>query len=181
MPHLHADLMPITGDVAYLMEETVPIRLRCRLRWRATAVVAALVLSTVGVASAKDLAALAELITPAYTAMNFGVVCATRQPNFLSESSGPRGNVLSYAEHVKNEVIDGLDPDEAVVVLRGAANAARTTTLETIRKLNADDSNLEAARIRAWCETDARHFIRAFLDQYDGDHDKFLERLKQSK
>ena len=87
----------------------------------------------------------------------------------------------SIAEHVKNEVIAGLDPDEAVVILRGAANAARMTTLQIIRKFDAHDSNLETARVRAWCETDARHFIRAFLDQYDGDHDKFLEKLKQSK
>src|SRR4051812_33713912 len=100
--------MPIMGDVAYLMEETVPTRLRCRTRWRTTAVVAALVLPNAGAASAKDLAALEELIIPAYTAMNFAVVCATRQPHFLSESSGPRGNALNYAEHVKNEVIDGL-------------------------------------------------------------------------
>ena len=157
----------------------MPARVRRHLRTAALVVV--LVLPHAMLATAKDLAALAELVVPAYTAMNFAVVCATRQPTFLLETAGPLGNALEYAEHVKNEVIESLAHDEALIVLRAAADAARATVLQTIRKFNSDQSTLEAARIKAWCSTDASDFIRAFMKQHDRDHDKFLEALKRSK
>jgi hypothetical protein len=53
-------------------------------------------------AEAKDVRALADLVTPAYTAMNYAVVCASRDPQFLLESRGPRGSAIKYAEHVKD-------------------------------------------------------------------------------
>jgi hypothetical protein len=149
--------------------------------WQSAALAAALVFPNAKFASGKDLAALSELVVPAYVAMNFAVVCATRQPMYLSETGGPLGNALQYAEHVKNEAIDSLAHEEAVIVLKAAADAARTITLQTIRKFNADGPDLEAARIRAWCGTGAKDFIRTFMNQHDRDHDKFLEGFKRSK
>jgi hypothetical protein len=52
--------------------------------WGSAALAAALVLSDAKHAGARDLGALAQLVVPAYTAMNFAVVCTTRQPTFLS-------------------------------------------------------------------------------------------------
>ena len=78
-----------------------------------------------GAAEAKDLQALAKIVEPAYTAMNYAVVCVRDQPQFLRRTSGARGHVIQYAEHVKDEVIDQLTEDEAKNVLRSAADAAR--------------------------------------------------------
>ena len=54
--------------------------------------------------AAKDLNALAAFVAPAYTAMNFAIVCAPHDPVFLSQTSGPRGTALAYAEHVRDEI-----------------------------------------------------------------------------
>lgn len=157
------------------------VRVRRLRDWRTATLVAALVLANAKLASAKDLAALAELVVPAYTAMNFAVVCSTRPSGFLSETGGPLGTALTYAERVKNEIIESLDHDEAVFVLRVAADAARSTVLRIIRQFSADEPSVAETRIKGWCDTDARDFVRAFVDQYGRDHDKFLERLNKSK
>lgn len=167
-------------------ENAVPARrndraLKSWRRWQGPALAVALLLPNAKFASAKDLVALAELVVPAYTAMNVAVVCATRQPAFLSETGGPLGNALEYAEHVKDEAIESLAHEEALIVLKSAADAARATVLQTIRRFYAAEPNLEAARIRAWCSTDATDFIRTFMNQHDRDHDKFLEGFKRSK
>jgi hypothetical protein len=157
----------------------VPTQVRSHRRIAALAV--ALILPNATLATAKDLFALAELLVSAYTAMDFAVVCATRQPSFLLETAGPLGNVLNYAEHVRDEAVESLAHDEALIVLKTAADAARATVLQTIRKFQTGEQSLEAARIRAWCSTDATDFIRTFMNEYDRDHDKFLETLKRSK
>lgn len=132
-------------------------------------------------AVAKDLKALAEFVVPAYTAMNFALVCVRHDPLFLSQTSGPRGNALKYAEHVKDEAIASLTNEESVTVLKTAADAARTTALQTLRRFNSSDPAVEGASIKAWCGTDASNFVRTFISQHDSDHEMILRRLEQSK
>ena len=45
---------------------------------------------------------MAEILVPAYTAMNYALICGQDDPRFLPQTLGARGTVLSYAEHVKD-------------------------------------------------------------------------------
>jgi hypothetical protein len=132
-------------------------------------------------AVAKDLNALAAFVAPAYTAMNFAVVCTPHDPVFLSQTSGPRGNALAYAEHVKDEAIVSLSHDEAAVALKAAADTARDIALRTLRAFNAQDRAIEQARIAKWCESDARQFILAFIEHHDANHETLLSRIEQAR
>ena len=78
-------------------------------------------------ATAADLQKLAEFVRPAYTAMNFAAVCVRDNPSFLTDVKGPRGTAFHYAQHVKDEAIEGLSPADAATVLKSAADAARET------------------------------------------------------
>jgi hypothetical protein len=130
---------------------------------------------------AKDLNALAAFVAPAYTAMNFAIVCAPHDPVFLSQTSGPRGTAIAYAEHVKDEAIVSLSDDEAAIALKVAADAARATALQTLRAFNAHDRAVEQARIAKWCEGDARQFVEAFIAHHDTNHETFLARVEQAR
>jgi hypothetical protein len=131
--------------------------------------------------AAKDLNALAAFVAPAYTAMNFATVCAPRDPVFLSQTSGPRGTALAYAEHVKDEAIVSLSDEEAAVALKAAADTARATALQALRAFNAQDRAVEQARIAQWCEGDARQFIRAFIEYHDANHEALLSHVEQAR
>lgn len=131
--------------------------------------------------AAKDLDALARFVTPAYTAMNYAAVCAGRDTQFLGQTRGPRGTAFHYAEHVKSEAIESLSHDEAMVALRAAADAARGAALETFRRLNASDPNVEAQQIRSWCEGEGREFVRKFIREHDDNHTSLVLELKESQ
>lgn len=153
--------------------------------WRAYAFAGLFLLaasfSATSSAAARDLRALAEVVTPAYIAMNFAVVCATIVPQFLAQTSGPHGIALKYAEHVKDEAIAALTYQESLVVLRAAANAARATSLQTVRQFKSADPREESAKLQAWCETDAKTFIHAFIVRHDNDHDAMMQRIEDAK
>jgi hypothetical protein len=85
--------------------------------------------------AARDLAALANLVAPAYTAMQFAGICGQDISWFVSQPRGMRGSAIHYAEHVKEEVIASLTYDDAVIVLTAAADAARTIARQELRKL----------------------------------------------
>jgi hypothetical protein len=141
-----------------------------------------MLLATTGVpVAAKDINALAAFVAPAYTAMNFAIVCAPHDPMFLSQTSGPRGTALAYAEHVKDEAIVLLSDEEAALALKAAADTARATALQTLRAFNAQDRAVEQARIAKWCEGEARQFIRAFIEHHDTNHDTLLSRVERAR
>jgi hypothetical protein len=131
--------------------------------------------------TAKDLKVLADFVAPAYTAMNFTVVCVALDPEFLAQTSGPRGHAIHYAEHVKDEAIVSLSNDEAVVALRAAADAARGTALQTLRPFHSPDPAMQAARIKAWCGNEARQFIRAFIEDHDNNHEGLLSKIEHAR
>ncbi|HZQ11831.1 MAG TPA: hypothetical protein VFB31_03375 [Pseudolabrys sp.] len=132
-------------------------------------------------AAAKDLRALAEFVVPAYTAMNFTMVCAQDDPQFLSRTRGVRGNALEYAEHVKDEAIASLTYDEAVAVLTMAADEARTIARRELRKLAPNYPAARPGEITNWCRNDASNFVRAFIEQHDGRHAMLLQDLERAR
>lgn len=85
---------------------------------------AAAALLLVQSSTAKDLDVLSEFVAPAYTAMNFAAICARDRPWALSQPRGLRGSAVEYAEHVKDEAIASLTHDEALKVLKAAADAS---------------------------------------------------------
>lgn len=132
-------------------------------------------------AAAKDLKALAEFVVPAYTAMNFTMICAQDNPQFLSQTRGSRGTALQYAEHVKNEAIASLTYDEAVNVLKMAADEARSVARRELRKLAPDYPTARPGEITSWCRNGASNFVRTFIEQHDGRHAMLLQDLEHAK
>lgn len=112
---------------------------------------------------------------PAYTAMNFAVLCAPASP------SGPRGTAIDYAEHVKNETIEFLTQEEAVAVLRLAADAARQAAREKLYQLALPtDDAATAHAVRQWCEGEAKQFVLQFIQRHDEDHIAAIELLRRA-
>jgi len=131
--------------------------------------------------AAKDLGALAEFVAPAYTAMNFATICARDVPWLLSQPRGLRGSAIEYAQHVKDEAISSLTHDEAVRVLRAAADAARARARQELRGLASMEPALQEAQVRAWCRGFVTEFIVLFIGQHDGSHQELLQRMEQAK
>jgi len=132
-------------------------------------------------ANARDLDALAAIVTPAYIAMNFAAVCVTYDPIYLAKTSGPHGTAIAYAQHVKDDVITSLSYGEASATLKTAADAARRTALQKLRTFHAQDPAIEKTRIREWCGSEAKEFIRAFIDYHDNNHDDLMSRVEQAR
>ena len=132
-------------------------------------------------ATAADTRTLGNILSPAYLAMNFTVVCAQRDPAFLSATSGPRGSALVYAQHIKDEVIAALEATEAEIVLREAANAARSVALGFVRSMAGGSDATEAERLRNWCESTAKPFVRGVVVEHDTRHDLFEQVLEAAK
>lgn len=124
----------------------------------------------VNTAMAKDLDGLAKLVVPAYTAMNFAMMCARAEPTFPTRMGGPRGNVLEYAQHVKDEVIVRLNQGEANVVLKAAADVARDVARGQLKLLAKGRDVIAPSDIAAWCTGPATDFIRGFIASHDRDH-----------
>lgn len=129
---------------------------------------------------AKDLKAIAEFVVPAYTAMNFTVLCAQDDPWFLAEARGPRGHAIEYAEHVKDEAIASLTEDESVIVLRMAADEARSIARAEFRKV-IPNRTYRYPEISGWCRGEALRFVRSFIERHDTEHPILLQQLERAK
>ena len=133
-------------------------------------------------ALAQDLEALSVLLTPAYRAMNLAAVCAKVPGWREAQPRGGRGTAIQYAEHVKNEIIEMLSYEDAVTVLKGAADVARADSLWQIRKLAAaGPTEGYDARVRAWCFETVRPWIAAFIASHDRDHVAFERAMNSAK
>ena len=130
-------------------------------------------------AFAQDLEALSRLVTPAYTAMSFAGLCATEPGWSGAQPRGARGVAVQYAQHVKDEVIASLTQDEAVTVLKSAADAARNEARAQLRdKVIVADKTVEAVRFREWCNGYVNGFIAELIQRHDGDHVGFLRHVE---
>ncbi len=149
----------------------------------ALASVASLILLAPGVipasqASEKDLAGLSRLLTPAYTAMSFANLCAMEAEWWRSQPVGKLGTAMHYAQHVKDEVITALTYEEALVVLKDAADKARTEARRQLRaNVLGQDPQTEAERFKAWCDSHVTPFIVEFIEQHELAHASFLEEV----
>ena len=85
-------------------------------------------------ARATDLDEMGRLLTPAYTAMSLAGVCSAAPGWQERQPRGLRGVAIHYAEHVKDEMIEGLTHDEAVAVLRFAAERARDEARQQLHR-----------------------------------------------
>lgn len=109
-------------------------------------------------AQAVDIETLARLLYPPYLAMNYAAICALRDPTFHQETSGPRGSMPAYMQHIKEEVIASLTPAEAQSVMVKAADASKARARADLRALAHGDT-IDHALISAWCEiTPSRSF-----------------------
>jgi hypothetical protein len=117
-----------------------------------------------------------------YTAMNYESVCGTHPSWRDVQPVGNWGTALHYAQHVKDEIMQGLSYQDALVVLRRAADEAQ---MEVRRQLAAnvktEDADVEGLRLKAWCESHANDFIAAFIDAHDSGHVAFLEQVRALK
>src|SRR5262245_25082938 len=134
-----------------------------------------------GPSAARDLTAVSAFVIPAYTAMNFATICAQESSWAGSQPRGPRGVAVQYAEHVKDEAIRLLSYEEAVIVLRMAADAARSRARDELRKLSSSGMSEDFLQLAAWCSGYAREFISAFMHEHDNGHDRLMEHLDNVK
>lgn len=150
-------------------------------RSRGVLIVAVLCTLTYSVAASKDLKTIAAFVHPAYTAMNFTILCAQDDPSFLTDTLGPRGNALKYAEHVKDEAIASLTYNESVLVLKMAADEARSTARSELRKVLPNYPTYTPVEVVGWCRGYVIRFVRAFIQQHDENHETLLKELEFAK
>lgn len=150
-------------------------------RSRCVLIVAVLCIHTYSVAAAKNLDAIVAFVRPAYTAMNFTMLCAQDDAWFLIDTLGPRGNALKYAEHVKDEAIASLTYNDSVFVLKMAADEARSAARSELRNLIPNFPTYRSGEIVGWCRGYAIRFVRAFIQQHDENHETLLKELELAK
>jgi hypothetical protein len=136
----------------------------------------------VDLASAADLPALGELLTPAYTAMSLARLCETDPEWRASEPEGPRGNATNYAEYAKNEAIRSLTYNQSVSVLRFAANAAITEGRKQLHdRVTLGDKAEEDIRFKNWCHAYVKDFVANFIASFERNKNSFVLKLQQAK
>ena len=131
-------------------------------------------------AQAVDIETLARLLYPPYLAMDYAAICAVRDPKFHQETSGPRGSMPAYSQHIKEEVIASLTPAEAQSVMTKAADASKARALADIRELATGDV-VDPAVVRRWCETHAKRVIRGVIDTHENRHADFERLVAEAK
>lgn len=131
---------------------------------------------------ARDLVELGRILTPAYTAMSLANLCSMEPEWRNTQPRGLHGVAIRYAQHVKDEMVEGLSSAEAMEVLRFAAGRARD---EARRQLNQyvypGEKSSENARFKAWCTGHVSRIIAEFIHQHDGRHVEFMEQLLRAK
>jgi hypothetical protein len=122
-------------------------------------------------AEGNDLTLLGQNLAPAYTAMNYDSLCGMWSGWYSIEPRGPRGSAPFYAQDAKNEAIRSLSDDDALTVLRIAADAARAEARKQLTEnVIADSKIAEDARLTRWCQGYALDFIRRFISKFEVDH-----------
>lgn len=145
-------------------------------------ITALLLLAGTTAADAKDLSVIADFVKPAYRAMFLTVLCSRNEPSFLALTSGPRGNALNYAEHVKDEAIAGLTEEEAVAVLKLAADDGRALARDRLYRLaDPADDRATAVAIRKWCDGEGKALVVETLGAHDRNHAELLGQLDRAK
>ena len=134
-----------------------------------------------GLAQAKDLETLSRMLIPAYMAQQFAAVCVVNNPSFLGETAGPQGHVHVYAKHVKEEVISELGNAAVEVVLRMAADTARSVVRAEMAQLPAGTLVEDSAHLLTWCEQSAKPYVREIMAAHAEKHSQIDRMLAEAK
>jgi hypothetical protein len=111
--------------------------------------------------------------------MSYAGICSMERKLASSQPEGNRGLAIHYAQHVKDEIVELLRYDEALLVLKAAADAARDDVRSQVREhVAAGDKAEEQANLRNWCDGYVVGYIRKLIANHDGNHDAFVERVK---
>ena len=161
----------------------VPIRFdRCCRRASHVLVVLSIPILAATVAEGRHLKSLSELLVPAYTAMSNANSCSMDPGWAVSQPHGRLGVAINYAEHIKDEIIASLSRDDAVSILKAAADAARSEARRQLKdQVVVADKDIEAARFGQWCRDHAGRQIRSVMRSHDGDHVSFLGKIDAAK
>ncbi len=134
-----------------------------------------------GEAGAQDLARLADLVTPAYTALQYSVLCQKERGWFKAQPAAARGTASDYVSHIEDEVSAVLNAGDAQEVRRSASLRAAADTEYAIREYIAGKETAgEAAGMPIWCLGPANAFIARFLKDHDEAHAAFLEQIERA-
>jgi hypothetical protein len=119
-------------------------------------------------AGATDLVSLGERLVPAYTAMSYERLCEMLPEWAQTEPQGALGAATAYAQQAKKNVIASLSYEQSLVVLRFAADAARTDARRQLaEKVISEDKILEDVQFKGWCHGYVKEFIRRFIARQD--------------
>ncbi|MFH1556121.1 MAG: hypothetical protein ABII76_14870 [Pseudomonadota bacterium] len=135
----------------------------------------------VGQAAAADDDALVRILTKAFLAQNFAAYCAQFNPDIANTTRGKEGNISQLVQHIRSDVIEGLSKEDAEIVIRRSADAARAGALLAIRRFYQSDLSLQRQEIAAWCTLSIPSDIVEYVQDHDGQHDQFDRAIAAAK
>jgi hypothetical protein len=141
--------------------------------YRIGGLVSALVLVVGPPVFAQDYDRQVKLLSVVYLGQHFSTMCAIERPTFLDETRGPLGPMSVYAQHIKEEVMSGLPPEQISSVLVQAANAARSGARAKLAEFAVGPATVDKARLLNWCETTAKPYALKIMAMHDHQHDLF--------
>ena len=149
--------------------------------WIALLVISATTLTLQAVsAKATDMGALAKILAAASIADQTVFMCTLENRSFAQLTAGPRGTSQDYLEHVKKEVLSSIPPLEARQIIVEAAEITRTVGRSQIPAISASGPDTVFA-LRNWCETEGVRIVHNFMEDHDGNHEKFLSAVAEAK
>lgn len=169
------------------MRDEVPVSSRGHMKQKHLCLIIALafkagLLAGCPAASARDLSVLVEFVTPTYTGTSLAALCGNVDKTFLTRTSGPRGTIVHYAEHAKDEAIAGLAYDDSVLVLKDAAGKARDTARRKLYELAVPSDDMATSiAVHRWCGGPGEDVVRGIMTDHDRDHDAKAELLRRAK
>lgn len=114
-----------------------------------------------------------KLLSVVYLGQQFANMCSIDSPNFLDETRGPLGPMTVYAQHIKEEVMSGLPPEQIPSVLVQAADAAKAGARAKLAEFSVGPAMVDKARLLNWCETTAKPYALKIIAMHDRQHDLF--------
>jgi len=132
-------------------------------------------------ALSKDFGILTRMLYAAFLAEQGMAVCTARDPAFASDTSGPKGDMHTYSQHIKAEVTAGLSETETLLLLKRAADIAKAEAQRAIRNLRAEGPENETARLSNWCQTVVKPLVRNVIDTHDNHHDQIDQLMDRAK
>ena len=150
--------------------------LRCRI-----GTLLLLLLFPTGPGGAVELNGLVEILRPAFVARDVATLCSLYDRNFVTETSGQRGDIDNYVPHIEREVLSALREEDADRVVREAASAARNSERSQLEPILSSGSKDSDTALATWCRRDGKSLVRDVMQEHDRDHSAFLRTVEQIK